>query len=490
MPSDFVKSIPLTLNGTGADLKRIPVSQEDYYSSVGGDLDIDQYPQSSFNEYIGRISTVGSVNDSDVGSYTDTFYNQPIGTHPGSSLSIGSTTTTLYQTTTGGLSSPNAQYIVGMDSSGDIFEMSSDIWASYGARLLEENLTNEYRGNFRIGSSSPGTSWETYEAGIFSNTLTNGNTTYNLYRKNSDTGEVSSAPTNYVIKLLGPADKDLEECSFTQAQLAAGYAMRAAREVTGLGDYLLLPSSQTPASIGKTGTWQNRGVAVDTRNTTQNIQYTTVQYTSPQYSTQYTRTYSLQYTGNSFTVVPGTFSGVRSLQFAGTRSSSQQFSGSRVAAFDFGGSRNFAAAYSGTRNFAAQYSGVRTTVGILFAGVRNFANNFGGSRNYASDFGGSRNFAGNYDGSRNFAAQYAGTRNFTNNYLGVRVFPGNFQGNVSGNFAGTRPITYTNQYTGQYSSQYTSNYTSQYSNQFTGETLVAIAETIETYTLYCRVSEV
>ncbi len=737
MTAELLKSIPTILRGTGADLKAMPSSEESWYASAGGEVDLLDHASDSAR-YYGALTT-SSTDAVSIGSYTDTFYNEPVGTHPGSSLSVGSTTTTLYQYSDSSDVFANNFGVVALDSSGDIFEMDSSSIFLLGERLLESNLLNEHRGNFRIGSSSPSADWELYESGIFSDTKTNGTTDYNLYRKSADPS-VSATLDFYPMQLVDSdaSTADIQEVSLEKAKRIGSQAIVHARQLTGLGDYLLLPSSQTPAGNGETGTWVSRGTAVDTRNTTENLQYTSSQYTTAFFTSQFTRQYTGQYTGISYADIPGTFTGLRAAQFAGTRDFSGQYVGQRTFSDQYGGSRTYSGSYTGERNFttssdfigtrdgavqfagertyAAQYAGIRNTPtsfagtrtvpgnftstgtfagqrlfagsyagtrigyysgnysgsrvsvsnfsttsnftgpppaqvpaagfgvnaqwagfrqvnypgqrGAQFAGVKTFAgtrlfsgvrftylqpsefgtvagsfsrpgsftgphnfhgqragqftgpapaqfsgvHRFVGTRQYSgvrsfqgqrtvtqqftgvrsatiyNSFGGSRvfgpsnfsgihsyagvrvvadfrivpvDYAGQYGGSRTYSTQYAGVRSFTGQYVGTRSFTGerdfggdrtysaqysgnrqndqtfggfrtyssNFAGNVAQDFGGTRPATYTNQYSGQYASQYTGQFTSQYSNQYTGETLVAVSQVVETFTLYCRISE-
>jgi hypothetical protein len=721
MTAELLKSIPTILRGIGADLKAMPSSEESWYASTGGEVDLLDHASDSAR-YYGALTT-SSTDAVAIGSYTDTFYNESIGTHPGSSLSVGSTTTTLYQYSDSSDVFANNFGVVALDSSGDIFEMDSSSVLLLGERLLESNLLNERRGNFRISSSSPSADWELYESSIFTDTKTNGNTDYNLYRKSADPS-VSSTLDFYPMQLVDSdaSTADIQEVSLEKAKRIGSQAIVHARQLTGLGDYLLLPSSQTPTGNGETGTWVSRGTAVDTRNTTENLQYTTAQYTSAFFSSQYTRQYTGQYTGISYADIPGTFAGQRAAQFSGSRSFSGQyvgqrtfsgqyggsrtysgnyagersftsspvdFAGTRPAAVQFAGERTFSGQYAGVRQNDTQFAGTRTTpaqfVGVRgfvgqrtvtstyagtrtayypgnfsgsrvtpdtpsvsanftgpgptegfgvngqwagvrqvsfvgqrnaqftgtkqftgvrgfdqpsepqpfiaqfsgphqfagqrpgsfsgpspaqfggihrfvgtrqFAGVRSFAGTrtvtqsfagvrsapigqqfsvttvtgptnftspgtfagttttpanfssqvdyagqYGGSRTYSTQYAGVRSFAGQYVGTRNFvgernsagnrtyAAQYVGTRQNDQTFGGFRTTTSNFAGNVAQDFGGTRPATYTNQYSGQYASQYTGQFTSQYSNQFTGETLVAVSQVVETFTLYCRISE-
>jgi len=456
----LVKSIPLTLSSLGGGaMNAIPSSQESYYGQQGSLLIPTEFPVGD-SAYYGALST--DATNSSIGTYTDTFYNEAVGTHPGSSLSTGSTTTTLYQNKGDSVDAFAEWYrTVAADSSGDIYEMDSDSFLRWGKRLLGNALSNEDGGCFRLSSYIPGGTYETYKSSVFEDTLTNGSTAYNLYRKRSTTG-VFFPPTFYTLQLKDSDQHHIKEMSDTNAIRSAYFAMRHAEQNSGLGDYLLLSDSDgTPADQGYTGTWVARGVALDTRNTTQILQYLGTFTT--QFTGQYTGNFTGQYTGFSVAPFSADYSGVRTVNFTGVRGYSSSF----------GGSRNYASVvgqYDGSRNYASQYEGVRQ-IPAQFIGQRTFISAIGysGSRNYSAAYSGSRNYAAQYGGSRNYASvvgQYGGSRNYTFQYTGGRqtwiANPGNFNGDrqftgtrditntqfISAQFEGTRSIQFTGQFAG------------------------------------------
>ena len=448
---------------------------------------------------------------------------------------------------------------------------------------------------------------------------------------------------------------DIQEMVLVQQLIAISAATKLARSNSELGKMVLLPSTQTPASTGETGTWQTRGTVVDTINTTENINYTSEYFTSISRTEQFTGSRQFvnrgsdQYTRFRFLDVAYEFAGVREAPYSGIRTNQQngrneQFSGQRFTSAQYAGNRQFGTQFVGTRQYAGnranaadfvgtrQYAGQRPYIGkeyLQYLGDRNVAGQFGGFRVVygTASFGGDRDFAGyrngaeqgnysrfvgtrqwsgvryrgmqsalwpqypqyaKFSGGRNyynpgtydFAGQrrygepwnqiisflrqnypyytpsqfggqrapggappqanvpYAGERYISNSiryyqrtgaeqqwagtrptdiqrtggnqqwagqrwnpvtrfaaidtfetFVGDRQFGTQFTGNRDDDFAGIRDENYTGQYTGQYSAPYTRNYIGQFSTQYAGETLTNLASTLETYTLYCKVSE-
>lgn len=678
------KSIPLTLKGTGADLRSLTAAEEESLSIFAEKYIVDNHPASNLGtvdddarNYHGSIDRYSTrVADSDmiqIGSYTDTFYNEAVGTHPGTSLSSSTTTTPLFQchdssardslshidypTQSGSL----ASRLVAVDSDGDLREMDSDYTIMFGKRLLQYSLSTESVGSFRIGTTSPsatlGGSWEVWNTSAFSDTTASTSTPYNIYRKTDGTTAEQSAYNAAKMNLLVlPSDDDasyqthdIKENIAANLELSMAQACRHARVFSDLGKMVLLPSTQTPASTGETGTWQPRGTISDTVNTLESINYASVfflSYSNEAFSGQYTG----QYTGFSSADVPVQYAGSRLLSFSGSRTNyqngeptqfvsyrsySDQYAGSRTYSADyvgtrdfsgprefiniqydqFSGSRDYLGSFAGTRagpryndftgyyyfvgpsrtntyfsgnrwvnvpqvgnffnqfiglvyqDFGAQhqFSGTRTSVGyrgsgkggggqtahyytkfaqftgarsftgarvVFYAGPRYFLGNrdtqyagnrdfggvryytryesFSGNRQYNNEYAGSRliseryeppaDFAGTrtpaqggsngqYAGSREYTDQYAGSRTTGGSFVGQRTFSATYSRNSVIQRPSTIPTNYSEQYSGTYVGYYTREYVGQNSDQYAGDTLTTVASVVETYTLYCKVSE-
>jgi hypothetical protein len=476
------KSIPLTLKGTGADLRSLTAAEEESLSIFAEKYIVDNHPASNLGtvdddarNYHGSIDRYSTrVADSDmiqIGSYTDTFYNEAVGTHPGTSLSSSTTTTPLFQcydssardslshidypTQSGSL----ASRLVAVDSDGDLREMDSDYTIMFGKRLLQYSLSTESVGSFRIGTTSPsatlGGSWEVWNTSAFSDTTASTSTPYNIYRKTDGTTAEQSAYNAAKMNLLVlPSDDDasyqthdIKENIAANLELSMAQACRHARVFSDLGKMVLLPSTQTPASTGETGTWQPRGTISDTVNTLESINYASVfflSYSNEAFSGQYTG----QYTGFSSADVPVQYAGSRLLSFSGSRTNYQNGEPTQFVSY-----RSYSDQYAGSRTYSADYVGTRD-----FSGPREFINiqydQFSGSRDYLGSFAGTRagprynDFTGYYYfvGPSRTNTYFSGNRwvnvpqvgNFYNQFLNLAGgdFTGSYAANYLGAYAG------------------------------------------------------
>ena len=420
-------SVPVAQKSSSGDLKRVTTSDENYLAYKAGEKIASGAALGSQLDTV----TFGGTFDT-VGTFTDTFYSDPVGTSSGTSLATGSTTKTLYQKRGAGDFEPTNTSTTFrrpmVESDGSLYEMDDTNFGELAERLHSIIVTNEYPGAKRLAASSPGAGWTTDISNVFRDTRTDGTSvTYNIYQKTSGT-EPSKASPVYAKKDTfgaGNTDYDGNLQAMTPDQIKETFGRIVMESFSAanneVGTYLVRSSAQGAPTAD--GTWVARGTATDTRNATQMQQYT-AQYTGFS-EVQYagTRSYSDDYTGER------DFGGTR--QFAGSRNYTDQYTSDPVA---FTGTRSF----SGSRNYTDQY----TSDPIAFSGTRQFA----GSRNYATQyatneegewvtppiaFSGSRQFAG----SRNFATQYAGDRT----YVGSRDFVGT--GQVY--YAGARAAYYT-----------------------------------------------
>jgi hypothetical protein len=431
--SAFFKSIPLALKNDSGDFQGISVASEEWFGYQAGIKVVESFANKS-SRYNGSVAA-NATSSTSIGSFTDTFYNEAIGTHPASALSTGSTTTTIYQLDDSA-AIPYNDLPIAADSSGNLHQMSNVAFLRWSTRVAEELHSNEYPGlSFRVATSAPSGDWKKWDSDVFSDTLTNGTAnTYSIWRR--ETAVEPSSPTYNIIEIKSTSPMAVQEFTDSDQKISLRQSVLYARKHSGVGDYLLLPSSQTPTGNGETGTWVARGTALDTRNTLSEQQYTGDFAGS--------RNYAASYAGSR--VVEQDFAGSRnySSAYSGSRTYSGAYSGSRTYSSvvgQYGGSRNYAGVYGGSRNYAASYAGTRPAV---YAGTREnvvltyYANNFGGSRNYTANFAGTivQNFISpNVQYSVSYTGSYAGVRNFA----GTRVVPQNFAGVT--NYLGSRSFT-------------------------------------------------
>jgi hypothetical protein len=207
----------------------------------------------------------GSAGGTSIGSYSNTFYNQAVGTHPGASLSIGTTTTTIYQNT-GTASEVGITRPTKFTTSGTrLDELDDTGFNEVADRLVAYMFANSYPGTYQLGSSSPGGTYDTHLSAIFSDTRTDGTTVaYNIYQVQS-----LAVPPSAVRPIkLNDASGNLKEMSDAEIKLTFGQRVktRIMAAANGIGAYQLRTSGEgVPVA---TGTWVAKGTATDTRNTT------------------------------------------------------------------------------------------------------------------------------------------------------------------------------------------------------------------------------
>jgi len=424
----------LKLNDSNGNLKEITTTEERYIAYRAAAYLATNFWITS----VGATRTGTPTGDAQtVGSYTNSFFNQAVGTHPGTSISSGSTTTTLKQN--GGTADYGAttrfRRPVSWDGTADgIKELTDAEMNTIADRILAYMMTNEWAGtNFRLSSSTP-SGYSSFQANIFSDTRTDGhNVNYSLFKKTT----LPAAPTTVrpmCIKYNGSTFDGLQEMTDDQIGYTFGQwiktRMVSANDRTGR--YLLLPSGQTPANQGYSGTWVSRGTATDTKNVTSEVDYS--------------KTYSANYQRNS------------------TNNFTGDFVGNYVGTVVY--SANYAGTY--TRNRATRYARISTRISIRIR-VRNGSIRYGwGNR---IDYYGARYYAGNYLG------------NFLGDYIGD--FAGNYVGDYIGNYTNEN-VTYSANYTNVFTGDFIGDYVGNYLGNYVGTTISSGTTTVQTYTLYTR----
>ena len=412
MSSDI--SIPLTLKTGAGDgsIQQSDESLEQWMAYWASEKIVESFPDNA-SRY-SKSLTLDPQNSDLIGSFTDTFYNEPVGTHPGTSITEGSTTTNLYQmadsaSTTRFVRSYPIPVVVDTTTA-DIHEMPDSGILDLAQRIAGNVHLNGFAGAYRLSGNSPGAGWTKWIDGVFTDTKASGDYDYHIWRLTDNSAAAEpTVPTHFPLALKDGVSPDLREITKEETKEIAREILLIGQVGTGVGDYELRSSAQgAPTASGQ---WVARGTAIDTKHVVSGVQYTGPQYTTPAYTTQYVGQYSGTYTGISFAKVDVQYSGSRTFNFAGNRN----YSGA------YAGTRTYSGNYAGTRNYGAQYAGTRN-----FAGVRYFS--------------GDRYFAANYSRPVKYFEQvptsYSGNRYFA----GSRIKPFNF--------AGVRQISYADQYTG------------------------------------------
>jgi hypothetical protein len=372
---------PLKLEGTGGDLKEMTTAEE-YWLAYQAGLGLADMASNDV------AALTGSAGGTSIGSYSNTFYNQAVGTHPGASLSIGTTTTTIYQNT-GTASEVGITRPTKFTTSGTrLDELDDTGFNEIADRLIAYMFANSYPGTYQLASSSPGGTYDTHLAAIFSDTRTDGTTVaYNIYQVQS-----LAVPPSAVRPIkLNDASGNLKEMSDAEIKLTFGQRVktRIMAAANGIGAYQLRTSGEgVPVA---TGTWVAKGTATDTRNTTADANYSA--------------TYSADY--------EGTYSAVYSATYQTTRITNY--------------TDNFVGTY--TNPNAINYTRNRQQIRIL---ILNYAP---GPQTYIGDFIGDYLGVGYYEGA------YVG--DFVGDFLG------DYEGNYEGNYTGTYTGNYTGNYDGE-----------------------------------------
>jgi len=523
-------TVPLKLLNSNGDLKQLTSAEELVLSELGCLKIVSQY-DSAGARYSGSLTTTNTALDSDVGpaQFTNTFYNQPVGTHPASSLSIGSVSYPLRQMLDSVDDLPwnsSTVDVVATDSDGDLYVMDSASFETLSIRIAEQSVSNEFPGSFRLSKNPPATGWQIWLPNIYTDTKSSGGPTetYSIWRKES------SSLTETINPLKHNGGINFQESTDSETSILAASMIKYGFEKGGIGECQLRTSAQGAPTAS--GTWEARGTAVDTRYTTQNLQYTSAYFSGPQFTGTFSSQFTGVYVGYSTTVTPANFSGVRTVNFSGTRAQPANFAGTRTV----GGTTEYSGVrdvnFSGVRtvNFAgvrdATFSGVRTVSSVSpvpaqfsgpqpanFSGVRDVTqpgNFVGGVAIYGGDrqfqwvgtrsvlpaFGGYRNpFVGFYTSSyQYFTGNYAGPLNDAgygpdspiNQFSGVGYWagtrvvpqPGNFAGvvtaqftgTVASNFAGSQPGNFSGPQPGNFSGTQPANFVGPQPANFVGGT--------------------
>lgn len=483
-----------------------------------------------------------------VGTFTDTSFDDAVGSHDGS-LTTTTTTVTLKQTTgTASESGGNFHKPVIFDRSatGDVVALKAANDTELNTivdRALLKTFANEHPGCRRLAASSPGGDWTAALSNVFTDTRTDGTSiNYSIWIKTS-----GSVPTKVAPQILHNTF-DIKAMDAAEIQYTFGQRAKTRITATGIGTYLLRNASQGAPTA--TGTWVAKGTATDTKQTTADVSYTrtsTGNFTG-NYDGQYAGDYVGNYDGQFVGDYTGNYTGDYTGNFTGNYDATYTRDSTRDSTDDYTGNYtgNFTGNYDG--QYAGNYEGNYDTVRPALETDNLYVRVSTGSANYAGYTGGIA-YSGDYSGgidpnqhftrvsTRNSTRTFgASTANFTGNYTGdyvgayvgqyisasdvgydatytrdstavfTRVSTGNFVGNYTGNYDGqytrdstavfTRDSTrnsqgnydgaYTRDSIGNYDGQFTRDSTDDYVGNYDGETIQAGNTTIDTYTLYVR----
>ena len=484
---------PLKLNDANGNLKEMTTAEENYLAYQAGLY---------MSEFVGvanpgMVSTT-STGATSIGSFTNTFFNEAIGTHPGSSISSGSTTSTLYLYNTSASETGIVRPLQFDNTLDGIQQMDDTDWNACIDRILSTAMTNEYPGHFRIATSAPA-GYSAWVNSVFTDTRTDGTSTVtNLYRRTSITAPTAVRP----MKLKSTSPIQLQE--MTDAEIKANFGKRMANRIVSsvdnIGWYQLRSSAQgAPVAAG---TWAARGTATDTKNTTSDVNYTRI--STRDTIIDYTQNFTQDFLGDFLGDYTGNFIGDTNFTRISTRDRLEDFLGDFLGDYigNFIGDTNFTRISTRdtltdfTGNFLGDYLGnfigdtnftrISTRVNsanytricavgahfpypssLGYPGQHGY--HIGYPQGHFSTFA-TQWYAGNFIGDflGNFLGDFVGTRDYTR--ISTRdnaiVYTGNFLGDYTGDFVGVRD--YTQNFTRNTVTTFTGNFLGDYTGDFIG----------------------
>lgn len=345
--------------------------------------------------YTGTI-TIGTSNP--IGTFTDTYYNQAVGTNQDTGITTGSTVYTLSQVTTAtlGTASDPPMY-VGLDTSVS------------GQTILQENLTTREQladeilsrmvagtggtNSYYLGTSAPadGATW--VSLGSLLDTKTAGTVTITDYKLWERTTSGATLTSKNPMKITSDPLQ-----SFSDAEVEAIIKTIEQRIIdTGIGKYELATSAPG------TGTWTNAGTITDNIET---LDSTT--YFGPQ---SFLASYTLSYLGadtftNSFVGFEGPVYET-SYNFAYFKAYQAIYYGAPVNAIDYqGGPLGPPEGYLGAPVNAIAYAGP----GGTYSGPQNYIANYLGPTEYGKLY--QSPYTANYFAPPGYTATYVSSQDY------------------------------------------------------------------------------
>jgi hypothetical protein len=490
------KALPLKLKDSDGKLQQISSSEKNYLAYLVG-----LHTAVADSDDIGLL-TLTSTNNRLIGTLTDTYYPEAVGTHPYDQQSVITTNTSLYQITgTASETDSDFRRPIGHYET-NVYEMNDTSLNALVDDLNKRIAVSDYPGSLKLASSRPSTDYDILIPNLMTDQRadSNGNAytinEYSVWRRTS-----MSAPTSIRDDRNGESHimglkrsngdsgdfQGLQKLTDRQVQVTIGQRAKTRRAIQdNVGSYLIRTATQGAPT---NGTWKAVGSAINT-----------IRLVDEQ---NYTRTRASAYSRDRSSVYSDTYTRTRNTTFVG------DYTGNFARDFIGNYSRNFIGNYAGeyTGNFTGEFTGNYTRDRVTeFSDVysRTRSSNYIGD--YTRDFIGNynRSFIGNYSGeynrtstrnrdsvfSRNRASTYTRNSSFAGNY--VSTFAGNYAGNYIGNFSSvsvrtrnsiysrtstrTRTSSYEGAYVGEYARTvgFTRNSTRTRTSNFTSTRICAI----------------
>ena len=449
---------PLKLNGTDGDVKFFSTSEENYISyQIGLALkDGNRTTESSLDNLPGGTT---------VGTYTDTVYDQPVGTH-GTTLTTTTTNTSLFQNTgTADESGSDFKRPIHWNTAltpDAIQEMTDTNFNACVDRLIAKVFASDYPGTFKLAATAPSADYSVFLENLFTDTTLAGpGLRYSIWKRNAMT-----APTtvrSVAIKRVsgnGATDDFAGLQEMTDAEIKYTFGQRAKTRISTslIGTYQLRNSSQGVPSA--TGTWVAKGTALDTNNETPDVDFTN----------NYTGDYGSNYVSNSTSVFAGNYLADYTGDFTGNYVG--DFAGNYLSdlAYVSNSTRNSVVYSVGNYIGATAANSTRTSVGYADDGATFYTGDYVGAADVA--------YAGDYAGD--FTGDFAG------NYSGLVDYASNSTAASTRNSTLDSTTAYVGEYTGDFTGDYSAAYAGDYTGNYISAQIAGTFETIDTYTLYVR----
>lgn len=425
----------LKLNDSNGNLKEMTTAEEAYIA-----YQVAAYLAGSGMTTASAGAVKVGTGNKTVGTYTNSYFNQNVGTHPASSITSGSTNTTLIQLDG---TRPSIVRPISWDGTADgIKELTDSELDTVVDRILAYMMANEWAGtNFRLSTSTPA-GYSSFVANFASDTQSGNGavTNYSLFKKTTLPAQPSVRRPLKLTNTFNVAEMTDTEIQNTFGPLVR-YRMTQAND--RVGRYLLLPSGQTPNNQGYGGTWVSRGTMTDTKDTTSEVSY----------SADYSATYSANYTSTFTGDFVGDYIGTVNYQRTSTRNSVVNYQRNSVQQVGYG--RPYARVF----NYSPNVYYIRA----YYVGVGYY------SRYYTRTF--------------SYRTWYYHRANYVRYYLGDYV--GDFAGNYLGDYVNEN-INFSANYTQVFTGDFVGNYLGNYVGNYTGTTINSADTTVQTYTLYTR----
>ena len=226
----------LRRDGSGTSLKEMTDTEVGKYF---GYYNLLEYVGLADSNEVGRLTTkkICCRKYNDVGTFTDTFFNEPVGTAPGTSITSGSTTYRLYQRYDSSYAMADSDlslyrplmWVDGGGQTGFKQVPESDLNANID-KALTYHFTNDGLGTYRLSEASPGVGY-TDRGTVATDTQTDGTTVnYKIWQR---TGNASSFYQANAIPL------------YVNKSYTINYQVNVANP--GSGNYFYLNGTQKPA---------------------------------------------------------------------------------------------------------------------------------------------------------------------------------------------------------------------------------------------------